>query len=112
MAKESKAHEGRIDQFFSGPGARADRWRDLQDAAQAWAAGTDNRTKFETMLAELAATEEYHAYPGSHLLASLRDRAAADDPRSTLALASKISTALLTRSFRRHAGDWEVNDEG
>ncbi len=81
------------------------------DSAQAWAAGTDNRTKFEAMLAELAATEEYHAYPGSHLLASLRDKAAADDPRATLALAKKISTALLTRSFRRHAGDWEVNDE-
>jgi arginine decarboxylase len=111
MAKEPKAHEGRIDQFFSGPGARADRWRDLQDAAQAWAAGTDNRTKFETMLAELAATEEYHAYPGSHLLVALRDSAAADDARSTHELVRRISTALLTRSFRRHAGDWDVNDE-
>ena len=111
MAKEPKAHEDRIDQFFSGPGARADRWRDLLDAAQAWQAGTDNRTKFETMLAELAATEEYHAYPGPHLLAALRDRAASDDARSTHELVRRISTALLTRSFRRHAGDWDVNDE-
>ncbi len=61
---------------------------------------------------ELAATEEYHAYPGSHLLAALRDSAAADDARSTLELVRRISTALLTRSFRRHAGDWEANDEG
>jgi arginine decarboxylase len=111
MAREPKVHEGRIDQFFSGPGARADRWRDLVDAAEAWLAGTDNRTKFETMLAELAATEEYHAYPGAHLLAALRDGAAADDPRSTVALVKKISTALLTRSFRRHAGDWEASGE-
>jgi arginine decarboxylase len=111
MAKEPMAHEGRIDQFFSGPGARADHWRDLQDAAQAWAAGQDSRTKFEGMLAELAATEEYHAYPGARLLAALRDSAAADDARSTHELVRRISTALLTRSFRRHAGDWEVNDE-
>ena len=111
MATESKTHEGRIDQFFSGPGARADRWRELVDVAQAWMAGKESRTKFETMIAELAATEEYHAYPGPRLLTALRDGAAADDPRSTLALAKKISTALLTRSFRQNAGDWDVNNE-
>ena len=61
---------------------------------------------------ELAATEEFHAYPGHHLFAALRDSAAADDARSALSLVKRISTALLTRSFRRHAGDWEVNDEG
>ena len=110
MSREAES-QGRIDQFFSGPGARADRWRDLLDAAQAWQAGTDDRTKFETMLAELAATEEFHAYPGPHLLAALRDRAAADERTATDELVRRISTALLTRSFRRHAGDWDVNDE-
>ena len=108
---EVSGHEGRIDQFFSGPGARADRWRDLVDATQSWAAGQVNRSKIEAMLAELAATEEYHAYPGSHLLTSLRERTSADDPRSVVALARKISTALLTRSFRQNTSDWDVNDE-
>ena len=109
MATEPKKHDGRIDQFFSGPGARADRWRDLMDAAQAWMGGKDSRAKFETLLAELSATEEYHAYPGLHLLAALRDTAAADDARSTHELVRRINAALLTRSFRRQAGDWEVN---
>jgi arginine decarboxylase len=108
---EASGHEGRIDQFFSGPGARADRWRDLVDSAQSWAAGQLNRSKIEAMLAELAATEEYHAYPGPHLLTSLRERTSGDDPRSVVALAKKISTALLTRSFRQNTSDWDVNDE-
>ena len=111
MSKETKHHEGRIDQFFSGPSARADQWRELVDLAQAWVAGTETRANFESALSELAATEEFHAYPGQHLLAALRDSASADDARSVLSLVKRISAALLTRSFRRHAGDWEVHDE-
>ena len=111
MAKHTTHAEGRIDQFFSGPGARADRWRELVDVAEAWAAGAENRSKFESALSELAATEEFHAYPGLHLMAALRDSAAADDARSTLALVKRISTALLTRSFRKHASDWDVREE-
>jgi arginine decarboxylase len=34
-----QAQERRIDQFFSGPGARADEWRGLIDAAKAWSSG-------------------------------------------------------------------------
>ena len=111
MSKEAKHNEGRIDQFFSGPGARADRWRDLVDLAQAWVAGTESRANFESTLSELAATEEFHAYPGQHLLAALRDNAAADDARSVLSLVKRISEALLTRSFRRHAGDWDAHED-
>jgi arginine decarboxylase len=111
MSKEMNRNEARIDQFFSGPSARADRWRELVDLAQAWVAGTESRTGFEAALSELSATEEFHAYPGQHLLAALRDNASADDPRSVLALVGRISTALLTRSFRRHAGDWEAHEE-
>ena len=35
MAKEKQSQDQRIDQFFSGPGARADHWRFLVDAAKA-----------------------------------------------------------------------------
>ena len=111
MSKDTKHSQGRIDQFFSGPSARADRWRELVDLAQAWLAGTESRTNFEAALSELVATEEFHAYPGHHLLAALSDSASADDARSALALVKRISTALLTRSFRRQAGDWEAHEE-
>ena len=63
---------GRIDQFFSGPGARADRWRNILDIAQAWHAGKASRISFEAALAELATIEEFHAYPGARLMAALR----------------------------------------
>src|SRR5215468_8445850 len=108
MGNATECHD-RIDQFFSGPGARADRWRDILDIAQDWRAGKANRASFEAALAELASLEEFHAYPGARLMAALRDTAAADDSRTTAALAERITIALLTRSFRQHADDWDVH---
>src|SRR3954470_22919138 len=107
----TKTREGRIDQFFSGPGARADQWRDLQDMAQAWAAGTVKRSGFEAALADMTATEEYHAYPGAHLMNALRDTAASEDARATAALVTRISNALISRSFRKNGGDWDTRDD-
>jgi arginine decarboxylase len=101
--------QDRIDQFFSGPGARGDRWGNILDIAQAWHAGNASRTSFEAALAELATIEEFHAYPGAVLMGALRDTAAADDSRSTATLAERITIALLTRSFRQHAEDWDVH---
>ena len=112
MQPELKSRERRIDQFFSGPAARADSWRDLLDAAQAWLAGGAKREQFDAALADLGATEEFHAYPGLHLMAALRDCAASDDARATVALVRRISTALITRSFRRNSGDWNLHDDG
>jgi arginine decarboxylase len=93
----------RIDQFFAGPGARADRWRDLVDAAQAWSTGRGDRAKFQEALAGIGATEEYFAYPGPRLIKALQEAAAANDARATLNLARGIATALVTRSFRQHS---------
>ena len=111
MSKDFSTQEVRIDQFFSGPNARADRWRSLLDTAQSWLAGTETRSTIETVLAQLGATEDFHAYPGLRLIAAVRDTIAADDARATVALVRRISAALLSRSFRRHAGDWEVHEE-
>src|SRR5277367_6212861 len=104
-----QAQERRIDQFFSGPGARADEWRGLVEAAKAWSNGSGNRTGFEESLSQLAITEEYHAYPGLRLMAALKERAAAGDAAGALALAMRITQALQTRSFRQHTGDWDVH---
>ena len=103
--------EDRIDQFFSGPNARSDRWRNLLDAAQAWQADAGSRPRFEAALNELGATEEFHAYPGAHLFSALRDAAAADDARAVVRLARRISAALVSRSFRRNVRDWEFGEE-
>ena len=80
MSKGASPHPVRIDQFFAGPGARADQWRLLVELAEAWAGGSGNREQFEAALADMTATEGFHAYPGSQLLTALRDHA--DYPRS------------------------------
>jgi arginine decarboxylase len=100
--------EKRIDQFFAGPGARADDWRSLVEAAKGWAAGSMDRAQFETLLSQISIMEEFHAYPGARLMTALKDRAAANDSAGALALAMRVTQALQTRSFRQHAGDWDV----
>ncbi len=111
MSKDTKAAQKRIDQFFSGPGARADDWRDLVEAAKVWARGGD-RAGYDAALANLSVTEEFHGYPGLQLMAALREAASSGDASASLSLASRITQALATRSFRQHAGDWNARDDG
>jgi arginine decarboxylase len=112
MSKAPVRHPVRIDQFFAGPGARGDQWRDLVELAEAWSSGSDRRANFEAALAEMMATEEFHAYPGHYLITALRDHAAENDAQATASLARRITRAILTRSFRQNHGDWEAHEEG
>jgi arginine decarboxylase len=109
MAQDSE--EQRIDRFFSGPGARADDWRSLVETAKSWSAGATDRARFEKLLSQVEITEEFHAYPGLRLMAELKERTASSDTAGVLALVMRISQALNTRSFRQHAGDWDVHSD-
>src|SRR5262245_14474693 len=110
MSKGANSHRTQIDQFFAGPGARGDHWRDLVELAEAWSKGSGDRTKVEAALAEMTATEEFHAYPGLQLITALREHIAENDAQSTASLARRITRAILTRSFRQNAGDWETHE--
>ena len=112
MSKAAIRYPGRIDQFFAGPGARGDQWRNLVELAEAWSSGSGSRAKVEAALAEMTATEEFHAYPGLQLMTALRDHAAENDAQATASLARRITRAILTRSFRQNPGDWEAHEEG
>src|SRR4051812_12087005 len=109
MSNDAKPAQKRIDQFLSGPGGRADDWRDLVEAAKVWARGGD-RASYDATLADLSVTEEFHGYPGLQLMAALRE--AAGDAGTSLSLATRITQALTTRSFRQHAGDGSMTDDG
>jgi arginine decarboxylase len=111
MSEAAVSQATRIDQFFAGPGARGDQWRNLVELAEAWASGAGSRTKVEAALAEMAATEAFHAYPGFQLMTALRDRVAENDARATASLARRITRAILTRSFRQNLADWEAREE-
>jgi len=45
-------------------------------------------------------------------MAALREAAVAGDAGTSLSLATRITQALTTRSFRQHAGDWSLKDDG
>jgi arginine decarboxylase len=111
MAKENQTQDHQIDQFFLGPGARADHWRFLVDAAKAWSDGSGNRSKFDRLLAQLEVTEEYHGYPGLRLMAALKEAAASGVASVTAALATRILQSLQTKSFRQHASDWDIHED-
>jgi len=112
MSSSANLSSARIDQFFAGPGARGDQWRDLVELATAWCKGSGTRADFDAAFASMTATESFHAYPGHHLISMLHDHAAANDARATASLARRITRSLLTRSFRQSAGDWDSDDDG
>ncbi len=73
--------------------------------------GPADRAAFESALEETAVIEEFHGYPGPALMAALRNRADGDDAAGAAALAWRIASALLTRSFRQHASDWDPHSD-
>ena len=74
------ADQDRIDSFFVMHSARADQWREVLTAAEAWAAGSGTRAKVEQELRDILLIEEFHAYPGMRLLARLRERLTTKGP--------------------------------
>jgi arginine decarboxylase len=61
---------------------------------------------------ELAPLEAFWAYPGSKLMGALKDRLASGDAFGFARLTQKITSALLSESYRRDQGAWEVDEEG
>jgi arginine decarboxylase len=112
MATEQQTQDYRIDQFHAGPGARADHWRFLVDAAKAWSDGSGRRNEFDVLFAEIEVIEEFHGYPGPRLMAALKEAAASGDASATMALATRILQSLQTKSFRQQANDWDIHDDG
>jgi arginine decarboxylase len=104
--------------FFSAAEARTDRWRQMSAAGRAWEAGQARgqagdalQAEIAGLLQDVAALEDYWAYPGPRLMAAvaeaLRERNAAVFSR----LVQKISMALVTGSYRHDAGAWDALDE-
>jgi arginine/lysine/ornithine decarboxylase len=105
------AHPVQIDRFFAGAGSRGDQWRNLAELAEAWSGGNGSRTLFEAAFGDAVTTEAFHAYPGHSMITALRDHASANDAAATAALSRQITRALLTRSYRRNPGDWDLEED-
>ena len=83
--------EKQIDQFFLTYSARADAWRAVMTAAEAWASGQSDRGAVEATLHDLSVLEEFHAYPGLRLMRVLKDRISTNDAGGTAQLVRRIS---------------------
>jgi len=99
-----------IDHFFSAPSGRTDRWRDLHAAARSWSKGGKSRRVVEVALNELGVIEEFHAFPGAELLATLRGFLQNDDANGFLSLAKRISLAIITGNYKHDAKEWQSTD--
>ncbi len=107
MKKPADANErDRVDHFFSMPGARADRWRALHAAAQAWAGAADRRPR-SRLLRELGAYEEFFAIRAQPRFRRSASAIQSGEAEGTASLARRISEAILIRSYKHDAGVWE-----
>jgi arginine/lysine/ornithine decarboxylase len=105
--------------FFSAQEARTDRWRQLHAAARSWETAVDQGRRGEALpeeaarlLAEIAPLESYWAYPGPRLMGAIAE--ALKEQRAGLfaRIVQKVSTALLTGSYRYEGSAWEPLEEG
>ncbi len=116
MAKTT-APAPRIDHFFSAVAARLDLWRDLSRAAQAWAASATSRgdaalqAACQAALTALLPLEDFQAYPGARVLNAIKERVAGGDAMGTARLVQRVSSALMSRSYRSDAGEFEAEDD-
>ena len=107
----------RLDHFFSAVAARLDLWRDLSRAAQAWAANPASRgdaglqAACNEALTALLPMEAFQAYPGGRILNAIKERVAGGDAMGAARLVQRVSSALMSRSYRSDAGEFEAEDD-
>jgi arginine decarboxylase len=119
MSTAPKAAPARVDQFFTVTEARFDRWRSLLQSARLWEAAASrqpsekekHQTSTSASFQELRQWEDFFAYPGRVLLATLGERIGSGDAAATARLAQSISTALMTHSYRSSLADWEGEEQ-
>ncbi len=104
-----------LDHFFSAVSARQDRWRDLGQAAQAWATKSGQaalRSECSRQLEQLKPFESLQAFPGVRLVRALEERIGSGDAQGTLRLVQRVASALMSRAYRSEVGDVEADEEG
>jgi len=105
-----------LNEFFAASEARVDRWRTLNRIARALAAGPGAagvlRLDPKELLAQLAPLEGFCAYPGPGLMAQVHERLQTGDRTGFARLVQRISSALLSNSYRDDVEPWKADEEG
>lgn len=119
MAKtETEGKVQDFQEFFSAAEARLDRWRELSAVGRAWEASVSRGQPADSahgdasrVLAELSALEDYWAYPGPRLMATMAEALKERNAAVFARLAGKISTALVTGTYRHDTKAWDPLEE-
>jgi arginine decarboxylase len=105
--------------FFSAAEARTDRWRQMTACGRAWErAGTSGQNaerlhaEAASLLADVATLEDYWAYPGPRLMASVGEAVRDHNAALFARLTQKIGNALLTGGYRHDSAAWDPLEEG
>ena len=106
-----------LNEFFAASEARVDRWRTLNRVARALTATGPGaagvlRLDPKELLAELAPLEGFCAYPGPGLMAQVHERLQTGDRTGFARLVQRISSALLSNSYRDDVEPWKADEEG
>src|SRR2546429_1863957 len=105
-----------LNEFFAASEARVDRWRTLNRVARALM-GTGPgpvgglRRDPKELLAEVAPLEGFCAYPGAGLMAQVYERLQTGDRTGFARLVQRISSALLSNSYRGDVEPWKAEEE-
>src|SRR5437762_491674 len=105
--------------FFSAAEARSDRWRQLNAAGRAWETAVvqghpEDKLHAEAarLLREIVALEHYWAYPGPRLMAAVGEAVEERNAGVFARLLQKISSALVTGSYRHEGAAWDPLQDG
>ena len=108
-----------LSNFFSAAEARMDRWSQLNTTARSWASAVRGgrsteklKTEATSISDDLGPLEAFWAYPGPKLMGALNERILSGDAVGLARLTQKITSALLSESYRKDPGAWEPEDEG
>ncbi|MGZ8445272.1 MAG: Orn/Lys/Arg family decarboxylase [Candidatus Binatia bacterium] len=104
--------------FFSAAEARIDRWcemnsvgRALEGAIAQGQAADKLHAQAAELLAEISPLENYWAYPGPRLMATVRESLGEANAGVFARLVQKISNSLLTGGYRNDSGAWDPLQE-
>ncbi|HEY2920045.1 MAG TPA: decarboxylase [Candidatus Binatia bacterium] len=104
--------------FFSAAEARNDRWCEMNTVGRAWEAAIAQGQPDEKLhaqaaqlLGDIGPIENYWAYPGPRLMATVRETIDEANAAVFARLVQKISNALLTGGYRHDSAAWDPLQE-
>ena len=118
MAQATPIPSMDLKDFFSAAEARTDRWRQMSAAGRAWHAAAARGQADEALhadvgrlLADVAVLEDYWAYPGSRIMATVAEALKEHDAAMFARIVQKVSAALLTGAYRHDTAAWDPLEE-